>query len=183
MKGAGQKFLVILMAALLVTGCGSRSARTDDARSRAQVEDRTSSTADGATALGARDRGVGQGTELSPAALNDPTSPLAVRIIYFDYDSSNIRSDANDTLSAHAAFLAANPTLGVTLEGHTDERGSREYNLALGERRALAVRRQLVLFGASAGQIRTVSYGKERPAVDGRDERAYALNRRVELVY
>ena len=120
---------------------------------------------------------------MSAMALDDPNSPLAVRVIYFDYDSSNIREDFQETVAAHAAYLTANPTTSVTLEGHADERGSREYNLALGERRALAVRRQLVLLGASAGQIRTVSYGEERPVVDGHDEESYALNRRVELVY
>ncbi|MEQ8660318.1 MAG: peptidoglycan-associated lipoprotein Pal [Gammaproteobacteria bacterium] len=171
------------MATLLVTGCGSRATRTDDAQSRAQVEDRSAGQGSGATALGTQDGSLPAGTELSAAALNDPTSPLAVRIIYFDYDSANIRSDSSETVSAHAAFLAANPTLSVTLEGHADERGSREYNLALGERRALAVRRQLVLLGASAGQVRSVSYGEERPAVDAHDEQSYALNRRVELVY
>ncbi|MEQ8230500.1 MAG: peptidoglycan-associated lipoprotein Pal [Gammaproteobacteria bacterium] len=184
MKGAGRKLFVVLLAALFVTGCGSRATRTDDAQSRAQVEDRSSGQGgSGATALGTGNDGLPQGSELSPAALNDPASPLAVRIIYFDYDSANIRGDSSDTVAAHAAFLAANPTLSVTLEGHADERGSREYNLALGERRALAVRRQLVLLGASAGQVRTVSYGEERPAVDGHEEQSYALNRRVELVY
>ena len=106
-----------------------------------------------------------------------------MRVIYFDYDSANIRADFNDSVAAHAAYLAANPTTTVTVEGHGDERGSREYNLALGERRSLAVRKQLVLLGASAGQIKTVSYGEERPAVDGHDEAAYEKNRRAELVY
>jgi len=183
MKGAGQKLLVVLLAALLVTGCSSRSTRSDDAQGRATVEDRsmgqTGTDADG----GAQSSALPGGSDLSASALNDPASPLAVRIIYFDYDSANIRSDSSDTLAAHAAFLAANPTLSVTLEGHADERGSREYNLALGERRALAVRRQLVLLGASAGQVRSVSYGEERPAVDGHGEESYSLNRRVELVY
>jgi peptidoglycan-associated lipoprotein len=104
-------------------------------------------------------------------------------VIYFDYDSANIRPEFNETVAAHAALLAANADISVTLEGHADERGSREYNIALGERRALAVRRQLVLLGASAAQIRAVSYGEERPAVEGHDEQSYSLNRRVELVY
>jgi len=79
--------------------------------------------------------------------------------------------------------LASHPQVTITLEGHTDEQGSREYNLALGERRALSVRRQLVLLGATAGQVRTVSYGEERPVADGHDEQAYSLNRRAEIIY
>ncbi|MCB1637190.1 MAG: peptidoglycan-associated lipoprotein Pal, partial [Xanthomonadales bacterium] len=160
-----------------------RATKTDDAQSRAQVEDRTLSQGAGESGGGAQTSGLDARGDLSPAALNDPDSPLAVRIIYFDYDSANIRADFADTVAAHAAFLAANPTISVTLEGHADERGSREYNLALGERRALAVRRQLVLLGAAAGQVRTVSYGEERPTTDGHDESSYALNRRVEMVY
>jgi len=86
-------------------------------------------------------------------------------------------------VQAHAGYLAANPGTEITVEGHADERGTPEYNLALGERRAMALRKQLVLLGATAGQIRTVSYGEERPAVEGSDESAYAMNRRVEIVY
>lgn len=185
MKGAGLTTMVVLLAAFLVAGCSSRATKTDGAQARAQVEDRTGaqSAGTGGAAGGAQAQGLEAGGDLSVAALNDPDSPLAVRTIYFDYDSANIRADFADTVAAHAALLAANPSVSVTLEGHADERGSREYNLALGERRALAVRRQLVLLGASAGQIRTVSYGEERPAVGGHDEQAYGMNRRVELVY
>lgn len=115
--------------------------------------------------------------------LDDPSSHLSVRIIYFAYDSSDIRPEFRPAIEAHAAYLAANPGTSITLEGHTDERGSREYNLALGERRANAVKRQLTLLGASAGQIRTVSYGEERPEVDGHDESAWSQNRRVYILY
>jgi peptidoglycan-associated lipoprotein len=86
-------------------------------------------------------------------------------------------------VDAHATYLASHPGTTITLEGHADERGSREYNLALGERRALALRRQLVLLGATAGQIRTVSYGEERPVAEGHDEQSYSLNRRAEILY
>lgn len=181
MKGVGLKLVFVVLAASLLVACSSSSTKKDDAQSRATVEDR-SSAGQGA-GDGGQTQGLEQGGGLNAAALNDPDSPLAVRIIYFDYDSANIRGDFADTVAAHAALLAANPGISVTLEGHADERGSREYNLALGERRALAVRRQLVLLGASAGQVRSVSYGEERPAVDGHDEESYAMNRRVELVY
>jgi peptidoglycan-associated lipoprotein len=104
-------------------------------------------------------------------------------VVYFDFDSSQIRSDFNDLLAAHARYLASDRNITVRLEGHADERGSREYNIGLGERRAQAVRQILLLQGASAAQFSTVSYGEERPAVFGSDDQAYSLNRRVEIVY
>jgi len=104
-------------------------------------------------------------------------------IIYFDFDASDIRPEFNEMLAAHGSFLTANPAAHIRLEGHADETGSREYNIGLGERRAQAVRRILMLQGASATQLTTVSYGEERPAALGSDEEAYSLNRRVELVY
>lgn len=182
MSRTGLGFLLVLVVSLFVTGCSSTKSKKDDSQSAARVEDRSTDAA-GSGDDGVQSRGLEDDTGMSAMALDDPNSPLAVRVIYFDYDSSNIREDFRETVAAHAAYLTANPTTSVTLEGHADERGSREYNLALGERRALAVRRQLVLLGASAGQIRTVSYGEERPVVDGHDEESYALNRRVELVY
>jgi len=108
---------------------------------------------------------------------------LATRVVYFDFDSSEIKGGGTDVVGAHAKFLAANPATRVRLEGHTDERGSREYNIGLGERRAQSVRRALLLQGAADAQISTVSYGEERPAVPGHDEAAWAKNRRVEIVY
>ena len=108
---------------------------------------------------------------------------LAKRVVYFDFDNSEIKGEGTDIVAAHAKYLAANPATRVRLEGHTDERGSREYNIGLGERRAQAVRRALLLQGASDAQISTVSYGEERPAVPGHDEAAWAKNRRVEIVY
>jgi peptidoglycan-associated lipoprotein len=104
-------------------------------------------------------------------------------IVYFEYDSSEIRSDFNAMLAAHGRYLASDSGIVIRLEGHADERGSREYNIGLGERRAQAVRQILMLQGASASQLATVSYGEERPAVFGSDDEAYSLNRRVELVY
>jgi peptidoglycan-associated lipoprotein len=104
-------------------------------------------------------------------------------VVYFDYDQAEIRPEFNALLQAHGQYLAQNANAQVRLEGHTDERGSREYNIGLGERRAQAVRRILMLQGATANQLSTVSYGEERPAATGGDEEAWRLNRRVELVY
>ena len=107
----------------------------------------------------------------------------AQRIVYFDYDSSDIRPEFVEVVAAHGRFLGANTRIRVRLEGHTDERGSPEYNIGLGERRAQALRRALLLQGVADAQIATLSYGEERPAVAGSDENAYAKNRRVEIVY
>lgn len=113
----------------------------------------------------------------------DPNNPLSTRTIYFSFDSSRIKPEFADAIQAHAQYLADHSDVTLRLEGHTDERGTREYNVALGERRADSVEKALVLAGADAEQITTLSFGEERPAVMGHDEEAYAKNRRVELIY
>jgi len=128
------------------------------------------------------DAGAGTATQLTPqqqalAAIQQKN------IVYFDFDSSEIRSEFVPVVASHAQYLVKYPTARVRLEGHTDERGSREYNIGLGERRAQTVRRALLAQGVTESQITTVSYGEERPAVEGSDEAAYAQNRRVELVH
>jgi peptidoglycan-associated lipoprotein len=115
--------------------------------------------------------------------LEDPNSLLANRVIYFDFDQSTVRSDYLDVISAHADYLAANPQVVVRLEGHADERGTREYNLGLGEHRANAVRSLMMAQGVADNQLMVVSYGEERAASFEHNEEAWALNRRVELVY
>lgn len=119
----------------------------------------------------------------APDPLDDPNSLLSTRVIYFDYDSSEIRPADLSVVEAHARYLLNTPGAGILLEGHTDERGSREYNVALGERRGLAVAQVMQLLGVPAAQLRTVSYGEERPAVDGQGESVWQQNRRVELSY
>ena len=180
------RWAVMIMLAVGLAGCGG-SDRTKDANAGgAAVEDRGISSDEMNDIDSAVSRGIGDGDPYSRSALgnpNDPDGPLSVRVIYFDYNSSNIRADFRSTIEAHAAYLAANPSVSISLEGHADERGSREYNLALGEHRALAVRKQLVLLGASASQANAVSYGEERPVTDGHSEESYALNRRVEIQY
>jgi peptidoglycan-associated lipoprotein len=121
---------------------------------------------------------------LDETAMQGPSGELlSKRIVYFDFDRADIRADSQSVVSAHAAFLAKNPNQKVRLEGHADERGSREYNIGLGERRGQAVRRALLLLGVAEVQLSTVSYGEERPAAAGSDEQTYGLNRRVEIVY
>ncbi|MEJ0008860.1 MAG: peptidoglycan-associated lipoprotein Pal [Steroidobacteraceae bacterium] len=108
---------------------------------------------------------------------------LAQRIVYFAFDSSDISAEGTALVSAHAHYLVAHPNLHVRLEGNTDERGSREYNIGLGERRAQAVRRSMLLQGVAETQLSTVSYGAERAAVEGHDEAAWSKNRRVMINY
>ena len=108
---------------------------------------------------------------------------LAMTVFYFDFDQSDLKPEAREALVYHANRLKANPNMSVRLEGHADERGTREYNLALGERRAQSVERYLQVQGVSARQMETISYGEERPVASGTTEAAYARNRRVELKY
>ena len=162
---------------ILLLGCSKDQVKEDEP---VEVTDLTadpaSSSEDGAQTYGAED-------DSGPAfsQLDDPQSPLSVRTIYFEYDSSEISSDYRSTVEAHSLYLQQNPSTSVILEGHGDERGSREYNLALGERRAKAVKQQMLLLGANSNQIRLVSYGEERPASDGHDESSWQQNRRVEI--
>jgi len=165
--------IVLVAAALSLGGCASK-------RPKPAAE------SPGAADQGAQ--GAGAGGNYSRAGPDEEAAGpqggrLAERIVYFDFDSSEIKGAGTDVVGAHAKYLAGNPATRVRLEGHTDERGSREYNIGLGERRAQAVRRALLLQGASDAQISTVSYGEERPAVAGHDEAAWAKNRRVEIVY
>ncbi len=171
MKRFGQLLLIVLPA-LLLFGCPSKPTKPEGA----QVEDRGAEG--GIEGHAARDGGAFTGAEL-----DDPNSPLAKRLIYFDLDSSEVRSEFRATVSAHARHLADNAQAAVTLEGHADERGSREYNLALGEQRANAVRSLLLADGAASAQIQTVSYGEEKSVASGHDESAWSQNRRVEIVY
>ena len=118
-----------------------------------------------------------------PGVLRDPKSLLSRRSVYFDYDSNQVKDEYRPMIQAHARFLLDNPRLRVTIQGNTDERGSREYNLALGQRRADAVRQAMAVLGVSEKQMEPVSLGEERPRAPGSDEAAYAENRRADIVY
>ena len=114
---------------------------------------------------------------------NDPNNPLSKRTVYFMLDSSEVMPDFVPVIAAHAQYLIANPVQRITLEGHGDERGSREYNIALGEQRAKSVAGMMKVQGVSENQLEIVSYGEEKPAAFGSDEEAWEKNRRVEIVY
>lgn len=170
----------LLVAAAL--GACSSGVKLDEA----QVEDRSTQSGAGAAGAGGQGSGV-DSRSVAGVDLPGGTNPADVaglqRVIYFDFDSYVVRPDAAATLEAHARVLNANRARRVALEGHTDERGGREYNLALGQRRAEAVRRSMALLGVSEAQMEAVSFGKEKPAVVGFDESAYSQNRRVEISY
>jgi len=145
---------------------------------------------DGADASGLDGADGGDGTAIvdsSPMTvmeqLEQTEGALSNRTIYFEFDSAKLTSESIAILETHGNFVAGNGEVSVRLEGHADERGSREYNIALGDRRAQSVRRVLLFQGASSDQVETVSYGEEKPAVSGHDEEAWGKNRRVELIY
>lgn len=163
----------VLMAALLLAACGS-SVDLNSAAG-APVDDRTGGASAGASA------GAAGGANLSSSAIDEATYNALIKVVYFDFDSAQVRSEFNAGLEAKAQYLQADRTRRVKLEGHTDERGGSEYNLALGQQRAEAVRRSLAVLGVSESQMEAVSYGKERLASTGTDETAHAANRRVEL--
>ena len=167
-------FIVLVMVAI-TAGCSSKGDTKDG---DVAIEDRGAEGADGAVASGAAG-----GSDFSSYSLDDPNSPLSRRVIYFEYDSAEITDADQELLTQHAGFLVANPAQHITLEGSTDERGSREYNIGLGERRSSAVQRFFEAEGVSASQINTISYGEERPAEMGHNEAAWSKNRRAVLVY
>ena len=180
------KILPLLFLALFISACTTtpeqeQAPEVVDKSGGAEMVDDGSGDAETGSEAQAFGAEGDQATALQE--LENPESLLSVRVIYFDYDSSTVLTQFEEIIQAHAGFLQANPGVVTTLEGHADERGSREYNLALGERRALAVKQQLVVLGASPEQVRAVSYGEERPADPGHDEQAWGLNRRVEFVY
>ncbi|MGP8035231.1 MAG: peptidoglycan-associated lipoprotein Pal [Steroidobacteraceae bacterium] len=167
--------LVVVALTLALAGCGSKPVKPTPGTTTPGTN--TGAESEGANAAGAGAAGSQEETAGPLAGL------LATRLVYFDFDSAVIQGQGVDVVAAHAKYLATNPQQRVRLEGNTDERGSREYNIGLGDRRAQSVRRALLLQGVAEGQITTVSYGEERPADPGHDEAAWAKNRRVEIVY
>jgi len=176
-KGLNSVLLLIFSVAFLAA-CEGTTGTTKDDSSVTSTGSSSSSSSDGAATTAA-----GSGSAWAGHPLDDPDSLLTKRTVYFDFDESVILEQDRPILEAHAQYLSQNPGAAVTLEGHTDERGTREYNLALGERRSITVRQYMSLLGGSGQQLRTLSYGEERPAATGHNEEAWALNRRVEIIY
>ena len=176
------KFLVSFGLFLFLAGCASGVKLND-----VPVEDKSGSSISNSSAPESASQTEAKS---SVAAVSTVTSenlaagPSGItKVIYFDYDSFIVKSEFQSTIEAHAQFLKNNPRAKVSLEGHTDERGGREYNLALGQKRSDAVRQSLSLLGVSAAQVESVSFGEEKPAVQGGDESAFSKNRRTEFFY
>lgn len=201
------KFLAPLLLALIVTGCGTtggtsatvedRTGGKTDATTGTQAgsaDSKAAATTSGAETTGLAGGGVA-GSTLDGKQLDggsgsfagdprkNPASPLTKRSIFFDYDSFVVKDEYRPALEAHAAYLLTNKSARAILQGNTDERGSREYNLALGQKRAEAVRKALGLLGVGDVQIEAVSFGEEKPRSEADTEEAFAENRRVDLVY
>ena len=188
------KTFISLLLALLLSACAS-GVKLNEVP---VVDKKASSVSNGASSSGLSD--INPSTSSSsqqvqqPKSTVEPVNSLAnenapagpaniEKIVYFDYDSFIIKPEFQSTIEAHAQFLKSNTRAKISLEGHTDERGGREYNLALGQKRADAVRQSLTLLGVATSQIETVSFGEEKPAMQGADESAFAKNRRAEFFY
>jgi peptidoglycan-associated lipoprotein len=188
--------LAAVALAFLLGACQT----TTDTQPSAPIDDRTAAagtassgttgaTTSGTTAGGVSGSAVGSrptGTTSASSASNplrDPANVLSKRTVYFDYDSFIVKDEFRPLVEAHGRYLASNRNARMVVQGNTDERGSREYNIALGQKRADAVKRMMLVLGAQEAQIETVSFGKEKPKNPGHDEAAWAENRRGDMVY
>jgi len=181
------KLVLAVAATVTLAACSSTP------ENATPVEDRTTSSTGTTPNPGTSTSGVGSNSASSgntlpgsaggPNPLKDPRSPLSRREIFYDYDSFVVKDEYKPLLEAHAAYLKNNRNARIKVEGNTDERGSREYNLALGQKRSESVKRVLTLLGVSDAQIETVSFGEEKPRNSGATEAAYSENRRCDLVY
>ncbi|HEY9098959.1 MAG TPA: peptidoglycan-associated lipoprotein Pal [Thiobacillus sp.] len=192
-----------VLLVLALSACGTTSG------TKATVEDRTGSKADAAMAANQSGTSGAAGSGVETTALNgkgvagssldgkqmdgsssysgdprkNPASPLSTRSIFFDFDQYVVRDEYRPVLEAHAGYLLSKRDARVILQGNADERGSREYNLALGQKRAEAVRKALAVLGVGEAQMEAVSFGEEKPRMEGDTEEAYAANRRTDVVY
>ena len=175
-------FIIAAIAVFALAGC-----KSTDTQTAAPIDDKgtgtTTAVPDSTTTKGVGGTGV-TGTAGTIAPHKDPANMLSQkRSIYFDYDQFTIKDEFKATVEGHAKYVQGNRTLRIILQGNTDERGTREYNIALGQKRADAVKKLMMLLGANEIQIETVSFGKEKPRRDGHDDSSWAENRRVDIVY
>jgi peptidoglycan-associated lipoprotein len=181
-----RNYLWIALIAAALAGCSTTPT------TEAPVDDRSATAGTGAGSTGAQTGGaagsgvtgsaVGTGSG-SANPLRDPNNILSKRSVYFDFDSFVVKDEYRPLVEAHARYLQQNRNARMTIQGNTDERGSREYNIALGQKRADSVKRMMTLLGAGEAQIETVSFGKEKPRNQGHDESAWAENRRDDILY
>ena len=178
-----RKYLWIGLIAAALAGCSTTPS------TEAPVDDKSAAGTPGAGAGGAQTGSAsgggvtGSATGSASNPLRDPNNILSKRSVYFDYDSFVVKDEYRALVEAHARYLQQNRSARTIVQGNTDERGSREYNIALAQKRADSVKRMMTLLGAGEAQIETVSFGKEKPRSEGHDEGAWAQNRRVEIIY
>ena len=168
-----------IAAAALLSACGSSVKLDENAGKPAPISDASTNKSNQADANASASSNVNQ-VVLTPKN-DDALANGLTRVIYFDFDSFVVKDEFRGAIDGHAKRLMANKAKKVIVEGHTDERGGREYNLALGQKRAEAVQKSLTLLGVSADQVEAVSFGEERPAVTGANEEAWSKNRRAEI--
>ena len=172
-------FTLVLFLSVVLVGCAANKKK-----GAAEVEDASVNLQADATSSGLSSDGSGSAQVLVTSDNTvDLDDPLGTRVIYFEFDSNALTPEAQRIVEAHAEYLAGNPGMAVVLEGHADERGTREYNLALGERRANSVAELFQAMGVVPDAVRSISYGEERPVAMEHDESAWSLNRRVEILY
>ena len=177
------RYFIVVSVIVTLSGCAlgpikKRGAQTDDG-----TTDQQGAADNEVTAQQDSAEKFASGGSMEVSSLNDPNSPLSQRVLYFEIDSSQIKDDDRNIITVHAEFLASHPDITIVLEGHADERGSREYNIALGEKRAKAVKQLMTLQGVADNQIQVISFGEERPVALGHEVAAWNLNRRVEILY
>lgn len=178
------KFVAIGLSAAWIVGCGSTATDTDSSTSTETAVEETQTTEEDTSSA------AGGSGSVSSVVVDESSTENAQDILdgvehifYFDFDQSIVRPEAREALALHAKYLTETPSARVVLEGHADERGTREYNMALGERRAKAISRYLTIQGVAASQIETVSFGEEKPANFAHNEAGWQENRRVEVRY
>ena len=175
---ATNKILLVIVTSLFLAACaGKKNVESE------QIDDPNPAAIGDDTIVSGTIESDLMGTELAGPQGMDANDPLGKRVIYFDYNSSSLTFEGEEIAQAHGQYLADNPNIFITLEGHADERGTAEYNLALAEDRAKIVSQIIGVYGVAPDRIQLVSYGEERPVALGSDEASYSLNRRVEIVY
>lgn len=197
-----KRLLLTFMMGALLTGCetlglGDDKASIEDRNAQAQKKPQQSTQSGAQAGKGVETAGLNKGgigaQSLEGSTLRDeslmtderknPSSPLSKRSVYFDYDSFDVKAEYQSMVEAHAAYLSRNRNARIILQGNADERGSREYNLALGQKRAESVRKAMSLMGVGDEQLEAVSFGEEKPRAVGTSEQDFAENRRADIVY
>lgn len=186
----------LFLSAFILSGCESMDTTEEDAFTSSEMDagatesessenDTNTSAAPDEAEIQARELAAQElaAQQAQEAAMKEQAALREIRTFYFDFDEASIKTDSRPALAAHAAFLSANPSVKIVLEGHTDERGTKGYNMALGERRANSVQKFLVVNGVSKAQIEVVSFGEERPANADHNEAAWSQNRRAYIEY